>query len=335
MGPKPKKFASKNKPVSTCGFKAAGRVAARLAGMVSAVCLTALLVTGCASKQPPVQALDSEAYLMCHHFQRETFEASDALAESYEFEDGKLLAATSPHFIPAMTFTCKILKTVAAQDTPCQTVIVIAPGHSGEGAPIMISDLGWRTPWGDLVVDERATQAIYREYPLGAKVQIDRERIEQDHSASALMPYIKYYLPDVQIVTVLLNRSARLEDLAALSKVIAEIAAQKEVFVLASIDFSHYQPYEQTLERDAVTERLITAGDTQALKDLDGKNLDSPEAMIVLMNYAARREGSEAKILEKTILREAEPNGRIGYSYYVWGFGEAKSERHDTAKDLV
>jgi phosphate transport system substrate-binding protein len=142
--------------------------------------------------------------------------------------------------------------------------------------------------------------------------------LQSDHSAATLMPFIKYYLPQAQVVSIILSRECRLEQLHALAEIIYETGRIKPVFVLASIDFSHYLHIEETAQRDAVTDALIQAGDIQAIKELGGGNIDSPESMITLINYTAHFPGARAERREHIILAESEIKQDIGYSYNTY-----------------
>jgi len=228
-----------------------------------------------------------------------------------------------------MSFTANILSTLAEEEQPRHTIFVLAPNHSGEGLPLIVADRGWSTPFGNVEVDEAATAAILHSPQLADKINIDLFHMQSDHSAATLMPFIKYYLPQAQVVTMLLSRDCPLEQLQALTEIIYAAGQVKPIFVLASIDFSHYLQIEETAKRDVITEALIQAGDIQAIKRLDGGNMDSPEGMITLLNYAARFPGARVERREHVIMAESEVRKDIGYSYGAYVFSHmGQAERH-------
>jgi len=298
--------------------------------MAMAMALFLLCLTICACQvQPPAPTVPEaedilqlhhvpdEKYIYCIHYDEKAFQKAIDKAAPYNIE-GSMLAATSPHFLPVMSFTANILYTLAELKQPPVTIFVVAPNHSGEGFPIMLADKGWATPYGNLEIDKTATAAILESPPLANKIDIDLQHIQSDHSAATLMPFIKYYLPDVQVVTLLLSKDCRLEQLRILAKIIFEISQEKPIFVLGSIDFSHYLPIEETAKRDELTEVLIQAGDIQAIMGLDSGNLDSPPSMVTLINYAANFPFVIAQRLEHVILAESATMRDIGYSYSVY-----------------
>ena len=290
------------------------------------LCIALLSLPACQAKGPVPNVPEyvpnhnqafAKAYLACNHYDEKGFLKAIENAVPYQIE-GEMLAATSPHFLPAMSFTANILSTLAAQEKSNCTIFVLAPNHSGEGLPMIVADRGWATPFGNLEADEQATAAILNAPQLADKTDIDLFHLQSDHSAATLMPFIKYYLPQARVVTILLSKDCPLEQLQALAEIIYATGQIKPVFALGSVDFSHYLPIEETAKRDIVTEELIRSGDIQAIKRLPGGNIDSPESMITLINYAAHFPGAQVELMEHVILAESEIRKDIGYSYNVY-----------------
>ena len=298
---------------------------------VSGLCLLLLSIVACQAKEPLVSLPEPEyarlstakEYIDCIHYDERGFFKAIDQAAPYPVES-KMLAATSPHFLPTMSFTANILSTLANEEQPPDTIFVLAPNHSGEGLPLIVADRGWSTPFGNLEVDETATAAIIKSPQLTGKIDIDLTHLYNDHSAATLMPFIKYYLPQTQVVTLLISRDCQLEQLKTLAKIIYETGRQKPIFVLGSIDFSHYLHIEETAKQDEVTEALIHSGNIQAIKNLDSGNMDSPESMITLINYAAYFPGAQVERLEHVILAESDIIKDIGYSYSVYVFSNTE-----------
>jgi AmmeMemoRadiSam system protein B len=261
----------------------------------------------------------AKQYIECIHYDERGFFKAVEKSGPYSIE-GEMLAATSPHFLPTMSFTANILGTLAQEEKPGLTIFVVAPNHSGEGLPLIVSDRGWATPFGHLETDGDAVAAILGSPYLADKTDIDLFHLKTDHSAATLMPFIKYYLPDAQVVTILIGRDCGLGQLQALAEIIYETGRKKPVFTLASVDFSHYLYIGETAKRDEATDSLIRAGDVQAIKELDDGNMDSPESVIALMDYVAFFRDVQAERPDHVILPESEIEKDIGYSYSVYVF---------------
>jgi len=309
--------------------------------LVSIFCLCAFFCGGCQAAPAPVQPVitmpqaelepqeglqegaftlsGGKQYLQCRHYDEKGFFKALEQAVPYSV-NGRLLAAVSPHFLPVMTYTANILSTLAHADSVAHTIYVLAPNHSGEGLPLIVADRGWTTPFGFLEADEEATSAILKSPQLTGMIDMDLYHLQSDHSAATLMPFIKYYLPEASVVTILLSQGCPLVALEALSAAIYESSKSKEVFVLASVDFSHYLPIEETAARDKITQELIYAGDIPAIKAMDSGNLDSPEAMVTLLYYTANFPNAHTELMDHVVLPESEKMPFIGYSYSAYIF---------------
>jgi AmmeMemoRadiSam system protein B len=304
-------------------------------GLLLAALLCGALSGGCRATgpaEPPALALPPKAaeqsarplsahkeYLECLHYEEKGFLKALEKAAPYALE-GRMLAAISPHFLPAMSYTANILATLAQNSGGSPTIYVQTPNHSGQGLPLLVADRGWSTPFGPLEADEEATAALLNYPQLAGKLDIDIYHLQSDHSAATLMPFVKYYLPNASIVTVLLTKGCPLTDLQVLAAHIYASAQDKEVFLLASVDFSHYLRLEETAARDEITRQLIEAWDIPAIKTLDSGNLDSPEALATLLSYAAYFPGARAQLMESVILPESPQMPHIGYSYKAYIF---------------
>jgi AmmeMemoRadiSam system protein B len=268
-------------------------------------------------EEAPAASPEPQELLECLYYEENGFFKADA-AEAYD-AGGELRAATSPHFLPCMDYTAGVLKTVAAQGG-CDTVFVVAPNHSGQGFPVTLSPLSWNTPFGVLETDREAVAAILGDSSLRGLAGEDAGRLEADHSASVQTPFIKCYLPDAKVVALLVGKGAAPETLDRLAEHIRGLGEDRRVFLLCSVDFSHYEPIEKVAGHDAETEAALLAGDAEALLAFGNEHMDSPQALRVFLRYgAALAEGAPRK-LDGRVLPESEMSRAVGYSYYVYGW---------------
>ncbi|MCL2703456.1 MAG: AmmeMemoRadiSam system protein B [Defluviitaleaceae bacterium] len=262
-------------------------------------------------------------YLTCHHFEESSFLSAVAAANLYP-ADSKIIGATTPHFLPVMFFTANLLNSVTAQDVDYGTVILAGPNHRGAGPPIILTDYGWDTPVGLIEPDTEAVHTIAD--AMGLMLNSDTDILESDHSLAVITPFIRHYLPEAQIVSIMLSRGCTMEELEALAGILHEISLEKNILLLSSVDFSHFQEISETERRDAATHGFIMAEDYRALKDLDNSYLDSPEAVILLMKYAAHFENAGAALRDSVITPESPVTPDIGYSYHVYIYTETAPE---------
>jgi len=285
-----------------------------------------LLLNACSPAQEPETAGESltnknltgqatTEFVTCPHFDEQLFGENKAKAQAYENLNSTLIGFTSPHYAPVMYLTASALQT-AAQTGSYDTVVIAAPNHTGEGLPVIVGDVGLDTAFGRMSVDWELTKAILQS--LGsAKCGANRERMLDDHSATTLVPYVKYYLPNVKIVTLLLSRGAQTADLEKITDCLWQAADTKKILLISSIDFSHYQDYNQTLKNDEETIKAITDEKWDYLKTWHGEHLDSPESFLALAFWTKKNAG-HIDLQQHEVERDLPPNSHTGYSYMVW-----------------
>lgn len=156
---------------------------------------------------------------------------------------------------------------VFARLTIPPVVVILAPNHSGvcraPGGASLWESGAFRTPLGDVVVDERFAALLLGASPL---LGTDHEAHRAEHAIEVLLPFLQMLRSDVRIVPVVLAW----ETWAAcreLGLTLARLVAQwpEPVLLLASSDLNHYEPA-------AVSERKDGAA-LAALGALDGEEL--------------------------------------------------------------
>ena len=254
--------------------------------------------------------------IKCIHYTEYGFYEADAASAPYELK-GNILAATSPHFMPVMNFTASILKTVA-KEGGFDTVFVVAPNHEARGLPFTATYADFETAFGTLETDKQALDMLLHDRRLKYSLGINDRIVEEDHSASSQMPFIKYYLPDVQVVPLLISKSARTDELEVIAEAIHEIGKNKKIFLLCSLDFSHYEPIEKTPVYDKETESAILNEDIDQIRSFDNAHVDSPGSLYVFSRYGSYFSDRKLDLMDGVIMPESEMNRAVGYSYYVY-----------------
>ncbi|MDP4110188.1 MAG: AmmeMemoRadiSam system protein B [Bacillota bacterium] len=219
--------------------------------------------------------------LSCLYFNENEFRPQTAQAVDYGL--ASLSAGVVPHHLLAGELIASFFKTAAATGKKYDTVVVIGPNHSGVGADISVSERGFDTAFGVLDCDKDLTSGILSCKTLCAKS--DDSLLQQDHAVSGLIPFIKYYLPDVKVVPVLLTRRVTLRQAQDLAELVSSYAEGKNCLVVGSADFSHYLPARESSIKDAETEKAFSAFDYQAIKKMPNANLDSPETLCTILYY--------------------------------------------------
>ncbi|MFH0903475.1 MAG: AmmeMemoRadiSam system protein B [Pseudomonadota bacterium] len=141
-------------------------------------------------------------------------------------------------------------KTFARVAVP-RRVIVLAPNHTGRGAPLsLIAGGSFRIPGADVPIDEELAQTMLAGIP-GACV--DPRAHEWEHAIEVELPFLLARQPEIRIVPLViagLSEEASLMVGESLAGIVGAIPEPDDVLVVASSDMSHYLPDEQTRRLD-------------------------------------------------------------------------------------
>lgn len=127
--------------------------------------------------------------------------------------------------------------------------IVLCPNHTGRGHPLSLMTEGeWRTPLGDLRIDQHLAEALLREF---AALTDDSEAHRFEHAIEVELPFLQVIKPDITFVPIAVGTS-RLILLQELGEAIARAIHQcdDDVLIIASSDMNHYEDDATTRVKD-------------------------------------------------------------------------------------
>ena len=148
-----------------------------------------------------------------------------------------------------------------ALDGVPETVVVLGPNHTGYGSALALVDEGvWRTPLGDVEVDSVVARAIVRETGL---VDVDEVAHRFEHSVEVQLPFLQYlYGSGFKFVPICFG----LQDLVSaeeLGGALVEVLAGRNAVVIASSDFTHYEPALVAARKDGLALKAVEALDAE------------------------------------------------------------------------
>jgi len=131
-----------------------------------------------------------------------------------------------------------------ARDGVVDTAVIVGPNHTGYGTAISVWASGaWNTPLGDARVDEEAARKL-----VGGIVRADESAHIYEHSVEVQIPWLQHlYGNKIRIVPVAMlaqDETTALEFGVALSKL------EGNIVLIASTDFTHYEPQENATRKD-------------------------------------------------------------------------------------
>ncbi len=126
-------------------------------------------------------------------------------------------------------------------------IVIIGPNHSGMGAPVAVCDEDWKTPLGLAKYDRQLGSLIVDRNKFATSDCIAHS---SEHSIEVQIPFLQYaFGEDFSFVPICL-RDYRYETIESLGKTIAELAADMDILVIASSDFTHFESAQSAKMKD-------------------------------------------------------------------------------------
>jgi MEMO1 family protein len=162
-----------------------------------------------------------------------------------------------------------------ALDRGYEHVIVIGFNHgyaySFDGAAVW-PDGAWRTPLGEVPIDEPLAQAILKASPVFTP---DRSIHLDEHSLEVEVPFIQRVLPGVPIVPISIGKPT-LENAQAIAAGLAQVLKETpHTLVVTSTDLSHYPRYQDAQRVDHSSIQAVVSLDPLALEAWDEEAMSS------------------------------------------------------------
>lgn len=146
-----------------------------------------------------------------------------------------------------------------AQDGKPDTFVIMGPNHTGYGSALSLVDGGaWRTPFGDVEIDAVTAQEILRETHL---VDVDESAHTYEHSVEVQLPFLQYlYGKEFKFVPICFQ----LQDFDTAKEVgnaLIEVLSERNAVIVASSDFTHYEPQDVAEKKDLAALEAVRAMD--------------------------------------------------------------------------
>lgn len=176
--------------------------------------------------------------------------------------DAKVRGLIVPHAGYAYSGSVAAEAYKSVQNRPFEAVVVIGFLHRSYLQGVFVDDGdSFETPLGKAVIHRRLAGQIRESDPvLGEEVKGS----VGDHSMEVQVPFLQAAFKDLKIVPVYIGEQS-IENAEALADSLARIILERQVLVVASTDLSHFHPYDEAVQKDQETIRLIEKGDVKKL----------------------------------------------------------------------
>jgi len=146
-----------------------------------------------------------------------------------------------------------------AADGPVDTAVIVGPNHTGYGTAVSVWTSGaWSTPLGDARIDEERARSL-----IGGVIRSGESAHIYEHSVEVQVPWLQHLYGDsIRIVPV-----AMLSQDASTAHEVGEALARLEgnVVLIASTDFTHYEPQRTAEQKDSDVVEAITGFDVEEM----------------------------------------------------------------------
>ncbi len=180
-----------------------------------------------------------------------------------------IIGAVVPHagYIYSGYEAAHVYYSLAEQEKP-ELVVLIGPNHTGYGSAVAVSQEDWRTPLGIVRCDKEATEALFRGCEI---VNQDEMAHTYEHSLEVQLPFLQYIYGDFKFVAITLGLQT-LDVAREVGSCIAELG--KDVLVLASSDFTHYESADAARAKDLYAiEAILELDEEEFLERVYTKNV--------------------------------------------------------------
>jgi len=139
-----------------------------------------------------------------------------------------------------------------ALDGKPDTIIILGPNHRGFGEDISIMVGGkWETPLGKLEIDTNIAENILKNSKI---IKNDTKAHQHEHSIEVQLPFIQYIFgKDIKFVPICMTRQDINTDIEIAQSICSSVI-DKNILIVASSDFTHYEPqeYAENVDKQAI-----------------------------------------------------------------------------------
>jgi len=147
-----------------------------------------------------------------------------------------------------------------AEDGIFDTAVILGPNHTGYGYPVSLwAGVSWNTPLGEVEINKELNQRL-----LGDVLKVDETAHIHEHSVEVQLPWLQHLYKKVKIIPISML-AQDIETARAVGKAISQ--AGDNLIIIASSDFTHYEPHSVAVEKDAsVIEAIVTLDEEELYK---------------------------------------------------------------------
>jgi len=195
-------------------------------------------------------------------------ELGEAFSHAHGGEPLLIRGAVVPH--AGYVYSGAVAAEVYARLPERETFVLIGPNHRGLGLPVALSRDSWTTPLGDVECDVELADAL-----AGSIIDVDESAHLYEHSLEVQIPFLQYRFSGFKILAIAMGLQDE-ETAVEVGEAVGEAAKSlgRNCTVIASSDFTHYEPQDEARRKDArVIEAILRMDVPSIYKTVYGLNL--------------------------------------------------------------
>ncbi|HSV32019.1 MAG TPA: AmmeMemoRadiSam system protein B [Atribacteraceae bacterium] len=212
-----------------------------------------------------------------------------------------------------------------AQGARAETYVLLGPCHHPGRTGIALSEADvWQTPLGEVAVDQEAGAFLLSR---GTGCGFDGSAHVREHSIEVQIPFLQYFVPGPLKILPIIMLDQSEEAAFVLSGLLAELSRTKSLAVIASSDFTHYEPESEARKKDLPLIELLTGLQVREFyRFLDEKRVTTcgPGCLAVLAGLQKRLSGLSGRLLRYATSGETSHDYQrvVGYASIIFPRGE-------------
>jgi len=204
-----------------------------------------------------------------------------------------------------------IYKALGADNFP-ETFVIIGPNHTGYGNPVALTTETFSTPLGNVEVDKELAKSM-----LTNIIAEDINAHKYEHSIEVQLPFLLYIKKNFKIVPICMGMQDY-ETATEVGNIIKKSVKGKDVVVLASTDFTHYEPKQIAEKKDNLAISAILECNPKKLYDVVMDNNISVCGYGAIVAMLTAVQPTQGKLLSYTTSGDISPMQEVvGYAGIV------------------
>ncbi len=182
----------------------------------------------------------------------------------YSYAGRQIIGCVVPHagYVYSAYEAVHFFEIIRKSGKRYDTFLIINPNHTGYGEYIEAdSNDAWETPLGSVPLDTEFVQAL--DIPRSNRAQ------QQEHSAEIMLPLLQKFIPyDFRVLPICMLRQNPVSAMELAEKIHgANTRLGRELMIIASSDFSHFESPENGRKKDDLVLEQIEQQDSERLYD--------------------------------------------------------------------